>query len=1278
MKRWKKYLLIILSTIIMMVAGLLWVVQTQWFQDLLTRRIEALVNQHINGRLEIGRIEGNLLTHVTIRHLTLTQGDDSLLRLPSLALHYSLTGLLSHRIDIDSCILTSPGLWLTQNPDSSWNFQHLMRPTADTLDEDPATPFAFTINVGQFAIREANLTLRAIDSIIPRRVSHLNLNLQGSYATGKARLHLQEMQLTTHAPDFRLDHLSLEAEQDSSTLVLKHLHLVTPGNRIDANGRFTSVQAFEAHVNWPDMHPGELTPWVPPLPLKIRPSLKLHIEQSQQHTMMDIVASYQAQSIGINGEAEGILAFINNNNPEPLRINATIDAQKLVPSEWLEMSPLPLSVTATLRARGNGLTATAPALLLELDAGGTRWQHLWLRNARVTAHYRDGDTGGEWHIDSPLGQTTGNARIDLHHPDRQAVANVAIQHLQLHRIIPAMADSTVVNATLQVTGSRVMQDARQLTMSARIYHSHAMRIPIDSLMVTGSIRGTDMAVDTLIFENPSAHLAGKGTFNASRQLQAWVTGTIDDTRAFDSYFRQPATWHRMTFALSANGTLDSLAATLSTQLDDVRLDTTLQAQSIALTAEGRMHDTTLTARAQLRVTNSRAGSLHVDSLTLAAHLQHQRIEGDLAAWFPGAMSLRAVAHATPDSLTTTTVETLSLQTPQTHLHLANGPATIDIGHGAITTNTIRIVDDHAPAFAMTLQGHYARDSMGADIDVSNLALPLLHHLGIAPVNMQGTARFTANVNGTPAMPEITVHTQLDSLKVNGLSVSRLTTNAGYRNHEANVRTAIYTPLNDSLTLTATLPMTVALDSSGIVMPQTFTAGIRTEGLRLSPFYEPMPPNAAATIDMNAHGLLTDPVVNGNIRLHNGEFAIPQWGIRLNDALLVMQVNDKTITLDSLYTRNGRGYLLAQGTLHIDSTWLSPQPAVADLRLRADNFQALRHRDFDLLMDADVFVKMNREQSTFGGDITIPQSSFNLDAIMGLAQEHQRVDEPLLVTALKDTSRQVVMTDTLTMETDSIMVSPLMERLTGSLRVNIPRNTWIRSDEMQMELYGNLDVVKNGPDFELFGTLGVHRGFYTLYGKRFVVDEGELTFSGGKEMNPGIGLTAHYIFRDSEKKKRQLNFSIEGSAQEPQLAFTIDGSAIPESDAVAYLLFGRPFDELAYGNRETTTTGDLSTRALGSLVASQLSKTLGHTLQLDMIEIDAGDNWQNTTFMVGKYITNNLFVTYRKDFGSTDQQTATPDIITLEYEIGRRLSLRLVQGDEKSTGADVILKFESKK
>ena len=99
--------------------------------------------------------------------------------------------------------------------------------------------------------------------------------------------------------------------------------------------------------------------------------------------------------------------------------------------------------------------------------------------------------------------------------------------------------------------------------------------------------------------------------------------------------------------------------------------------------------------------------------------------------------------------------------------------------------------------------------------------------------------------------------------------------------------------------------------------------------------------------------------------------------------------------------------------------------------------------------------------------------------------------------------------------------------------------------------------------------------------------------------------------------------------------------------------------------------------LAKAVTSQLSKTLGTRFNLDMIEVTATENWQSAAFVVGKYVTNDLFVIYQRGFGETDGDEITPEMIILEYELNRILFVRLQSGSSKESGFDVILKFESK-
>ncbi len=233
--------------------------------------------------------------------------------------------------------------------------------------------------------------------------------------------------------------------------------------------------------------------------------------------------------------------------------------------------------------------------------------------------------------------------------------------------------------------------------------------------------------------------------------------------------------------------------------------------------------------------------------------------------------------------------------------------------------------------------------------------------------------------------------------------------------------------------------------------------------------------------------------------------------------------------------------------------------------------------------------------------------------------------------------------------------------------------------MNVEISGSLDVVKNGPDFELFGYINTQRGNYDFYGKRFEIASGTLTFQGGAGYDPKLQIEADNTLRTADKEKKNLKLEITGKASEPKLQFTLDDEQITEGDAVSYLFFGRSLEELA-GGQKSTAGGDtketqLAQDVAAALVSAQINKALGKSLNVDVFAINAGQSWQQASFVVGKYLTPDLFVSYQKEFGDPKSNEVAPELFTLEYEVTRFLFLQLINGDDKKSGGDIIFKFE---
>ena len=136
-----------------------------------------------------------------------------------------------------------------------------------------------------------------------------------------------------------------------------------------------------------------------------------------------------------------------------------------------------------------------------------------------------------------------------------------------------------------------------------------------------------------------------------------------------------------------------------------------------------------------------------------------------------------------------------------------------------------------------------------------------------------------------------------------------------------------------------------------------------------------------------------------------------------------------------------------------------------------------------------------------------------------------------------------------------------------------------------------------------------------------------------------------------------------------------GNSINEGDAISYILFGKGLDELSMAQQDDMqSSGTLAGNAAASILSAQLTKFLGNKLNVDYIEINSSGTFDNATMEVGKYITNNLFVSYEQRIGQSNEDDLTNYVVKLEYEVFKFLFLQLNNSDRDS-GFDVIFKIE---
>jgi len=176
-------------------------------------------------------------------------------------------------------------------------------------------------------------------------------------------------------------------------------------------------------------------------------------------------------------------------------------------------------------------------------------------------------------------------------------------------------------------------------------------------------------------------------------------------------------------------------------------------------------------------------------------------------------------------------------------------------------------------------------------------------------------------------------------------------------------------------------------------------------------------------------------------------------------------------------------------------------------------------------------------------------------------------------------------------------NPFLDSLRLDVALDVPRETWLRSSDMNVEIGGSLEMVYDRPrrDFVLIGELLARRGQYNVYGRTFEVQGGSVEFIGIPGINPLLDIQASSQVRRRTGETLQIDATVSGTLEDPSVDLSTEEQGVAPSDLVSYLIFGRPSTELTLtgagstgGNQflETSVETGVSV-GLGTL-ASQLS------------------------------------------------------------------------------------------
>lgn len=576
-----------------------------------------------------------------------------------------------------------------------------------------------------------------------------------------------------------------------------------------------------------------------------------------------------------------------------------------------------------------------------------------------------------------------------------------------------------------------------------------------------------------------------------------------------------------------------------------------------------------------------------------------------------------------------------------------------------------------------------------DLNVSNFSIPEALQLMNFNQNINGILNMSLYVRGLADKPLLDGGFTIDKAKYNNYGFPVFAGSFETMNGKIGIKSTVVPQDSGNLTVQGQIPFSMRLDSMTFKTPaQSDSIFVHLVAdklpLKMINSFIPMDEiNGYLQSDLKVDGTLENPNPIGTIQLKDGKLKMKKYGIDYRKMLMSIDIQKDSIMVDSIYIRSKDGSMFAHGQLGFQSGFYNGELNKSAIAINFNNFNPVDNKNYTMQLSGDAGLHGTKNNLIFDGDLTIMQALLYLPAVMQLTGSSTTSDiqTPILLQELDRAGMRpdsiVYMAQKVDQEKEKSQTNYL-KNLTGKVKVFIPRNVWIKNNEMRIELSGDLEVMKH-PDFmELFGSVDVIRGQYEMLGKTFMVDNGTLTFQGGEELNPVVDIEASYTFRDKNRSEKKLILNATGELNELKFKFSIDNQSISEGDALSYILFGTNMDALASGQQATLSTpsaGDLAQTAAASLISSELTKLLGKTLNVDYVEMKTGSSFNNATFVVGKYITNKLFVSYEQRIGNFKDENTAGYEVKMEYELFRYLFFQLVSSPI-TNGADLIFKFDS--
>ncbi|ETO93710.1 translocation/assembly module TamB domain-containing protein [Legionella oakridgensis] len=424
------------------------------------------------------------------------------------------------------------------------------------------------------------------------------------------------------------------------------------------------------------------------------------------------------------------------------------------------------------------------------------------------------------------------------------------------------------------------------------------------------------------------------------------------------------------------------------------------------------------------------------------------------------------------------------------------------------------------------------------------------------------------------------------------------------------------------------------------------------------------PHGQLSLTLTAEGKLNKPIIKGDMTLREASLFLPKLNLALTPIQMKLQTHNKQWTATGSIGTAGK-------TLTLDGKGDFAPDMVGMIKINGEQFPIIQTSEYSVSISPQLTLDFKPDMIDLKGTILVPTANL----------------KPIRF------SSSVDLTD------DAVFVSDKQEKSPFNIKTDIElkmgQNVVLDAKGLHGFLDGALKIrqVPQGEPYAV-GELTIRDGKYQAYGQDLMIEDGQLIFTGGTISNPGIRIRAVRYFKNATSNfagsnelfdfssgniqsinlgnKTTVGIEVSGRVSSPEVKLFSIPPTLSQADILSMIILGKPASQANKSGGQLLLAAisamNLDSGTKGLQLLDQLKQTLGFDFNIQSTsQYNQSTNQvtDSTAFVVGKAITNRLYLSYNIGLFQEDS-----NVLTLKYLLNKFFSIQVTASDSGS-GMDLL-------